>query len=148
MRAIFIALAVALAIAACSDTPTAPRMAGSESGLAAQLYCPGPFTMIAATKGDPIDNNADGAICEMIILAEDKVTLIASYVDNNVPIDQKACPPGFELRTSKIGEGEDRNADGWYCLATKENGTTVTIDNRFDVEKGGKVPPKSAEETP
>ena len=55
-------------------------------------------------------------------------------------IDNKACPTGFDIFPTKIGEGDDRNEDGWYCLATKQNGVVITIDNRFDVEKGGKTP--------
>ena len=134
-------------VAACSDTPTDPSVARADLALAGQLYCPGPFTMISTGKGDPIDNNADGSICRMIILAENKETLIASFVDNNVPIDQKACPTDFDILITKIGEGDDRNGDGWYCRATKENGTVITIDNRFEVEKGGKTPAEPVEVT-
>lgn len=140
MRALLAVLAAASLVAACSEIPTDPTAASTDLTLAKQLYCPGPFTMVGAKKDTAIDNNADGSICEMILLAEDKVTLIASYVDNNVPIDQKACPTGFDILITKIGEGDDRNEDGWYCLATKQNGVVITIDNRFDVEKGGKTP--------
>jgi hypothetical protein len=68
-------------------------------------------------------------------LEEDKQTLIASYVDNNVPIDPGACPDGFEVVAVKRGLDADRNEDRWQCRATRPNGNVVLIDNRFDVGK-------------
>jgi hypothetical protein len=140
MRALFVALAVALVLAACSDVPTNPSAAPADLALANQLYCPGPFTMVGASKDPAADNNADGFICELVILAEDKETVVATYVDNNVPHDIGACPKGFTPTPVKQGEGADHNEDGWECRATRPNGNVVIIDNRFDVEKS-EAPP-------
>jgi hypothetical protein len=145
MRALLAALAVALVVAACSDVPTNSTAAPTDLTLANELYCPGPFTMVGAKNDPAADNNADGFVCELVILAEDKVTLVATYVDNNVPHDIGACPKGFTPRVVKQGEGADRNADGWECIATRPNGNVVIIDNRFDVEKGGEVPAPTEE---
>lgn len=69
MRALVAALAVASVLAACSDVPTNPSAAPTDLILANQLYYPGPFTMVSASK-DPAA--ADGFVCELVILAEDR----------------------------------------------------------------------------
>ena len=142
MRALFAVLAVAVVAAACSDGPTSPTASRPNPEMSGLLYCPGPFTMISVGKDAPMDHNADGFICELIIREEEKETLIASYVDNNVPMDLGACPEGFEVILVKTGEGADRNEDGWECRATRPNGNVVLIDNRFDVgKKPGEIDP-------
>ncbi len=90
MRALFAVLSVAAVLAACSDTPTDPTAARTDLNVSNLLYCPGPFTMISAGKDVTMDHNADGFICELIIREEEKETLIASYVDNNVPIEPRS----------------------------------------------------------
>jgi hypothetical protein len=146
MRVLFAVLAAALVLAACSDTPTDPTGTRRDFGLSnVTLYCPGPFTMIPATKDPTVNHNGDEFICEMLILADDNVTVVATYVDNNVPVDQGACPEGFDVLSTKFGSVEtDRNGDGWICRALRPNKNEVLIDNRFEVEKGDLVvlPPK------
>jgi hypothetical protein len=103
MRALFAVLATALVLAACSDTPTDPTAARTDLSLSnVTLYCPGPFTMISATKDPAVNHNGDEFICEMLILAEDNVTIVATYVDNNVPVDQGACPERFDVLSTSL----------------------------------------------
>ena len=147
MRALFVALAVALVLAACSDVPTNPSAAPTDLNLASDTqYCPAPFTA-QVTKLDPpheADHNLDGLVCKLEILDE-KETIVLTFVDNNVPVQLGYCPNGFDLAGVKAPkEGEqtvDRNGDGFACQATRPNGTVVVIDNRFEVEKGTEQPP-------
>jgi hypothetical protein len=151
MRALFAVLAVALVLAACSDTPTDPTAAASGLELASEtLYCPAQFTPVAG-KGTPEDNNGDGTICELLIIHPDEQSKVLVYVDNNVPVQLGVCPEGFEVVKAvapKPGEPTvDRNGDGFACQASRPNGNVVVIDNRFDVEKTVEKPPAEPTET-
>src|SRR4051812_11051448 len=109
MRVLFAILAVALVVAACSDTPTNPAVNPTVLNLASDTqYCPAPFTA-QLTRLDPpheADNNLDGLVCKLEVLFDDG-TAHLTFVDNNVPVQLGYCPKGFDLAAVKAPkEGE------------------------------------------
>jgi hypothetical protein len=130
-------LAVALLVAAACSESALP----TESKLGLQPHfttlvlrggCPNPFTATGMSDGNPdalaADLNGDGVACYLI-----ENEIIVSWIDNNVPLSQiGACPNAFSLVPAKdmgMVDSRDNNGDGWVCIMTNGNGSTIVIDN-------------------